>query len=525
VDMNAPLLWLLALPGIGSPRPAPKPRLVVVITVDQLRPDYLDRYRTQLNGGLALLLKQGAVFTEAYQDHAVTETAPGHSTILSGRWPAHTGIARNTAGVADSAAPLVGVTGPGASPARFRGTEFFDWLKAAEPGARALSVSGKDRGAILPIGRAKQQVYWYVGGYFTTSRYYADSLPDWVRVFNGRQIPFKAAGATWNLLLPARAYAEADSEPYENGGQDFTFPHRLSPDSARAALEYLAVPSMDSLTLAFALEGVRALGLGSRGAVDLLSVSLSTTDYVGHTYGPDSREIHDQVVRLDRSLGLFLQQLFVRYGSGNVLIVLTADHGVTPFPERSRAEGHRDAQRVNVDSMIAAVNAALDQQVGGGAWFAFESGMVLLPHRTDLAEQGVNVDSVVANVAARLRAVPGVGRVDRPAELAARDTTVAVVRRWVHQVPLDAGVELVATLKPYSIWGYANVPAIAMHGQPSDVDAHVPLILWGRALRRGVYAERVASVDIAPTLARLLGLSPAEPLDGRVLTEAITPPD
>src|SRR5205823_5017800 len=422
-----------ALPilDIGSlPPPAPKPRLVLVITVDQLRPDYFDRYRTQLNGGLAMLLKQGAVFTEAYQDHAVTETAPGHSTILSGRWPVHTGIDRNTAGVQDTAAPLLGVRGPGASPARFRGTEFFDWLKAAEPGARALSVSGKDRGAILPIGRAKQQVYWYAGGYFTTSRYYADSLPEWVRVFNGRRIPFKAAGATWNLLLPARSYTEPDSEPYENGGQDFTFPHRLSPDSARAALGYLAVPSMDSLTLAFALEGVRALGLGSRGAVDLLSVSLSTTDYVGHTYGPDSREIHDQVVRLDRSLGLFLQQLFVRYGSGN----------------------------------------------------------------------------------------------DRPADLAKRDTTSAVVRRWMHQVPLDAGVELVATLKPYSIWAYFNVPAIAMHGQPSDIDAHVPLILWGRALRRGVYQERVASVDIAPTLARLLGLSPAEPLDGRVLTEAIASP-
>src|SRR2546430_3888287 len=168
--MTAPLVLLLALLGIGS-LPAPRPRLVVVITVDQLRPDYLDRYRSQLTGGLALLLKEGAVFTEAYQDHAVTETAPGHSTILSGRWPAHTGIVRNTAGVQDSTAPLVGVTGLGASPARFRGTALFDWLKAAEPGARALSVSGKDRGAILPPRRAQEQVYWYAGGYFTTSRY------------------------------------------------------------------------------------------------------------------------------------------------------------------------------------------------------------------------------------------------------------------------------------------------------------------------------------------------------------------
>src|SRR2546427_2232306 len=223
--MNPALLLLLA--GLGA-QPSPKPRLVCVITVDQLRPDYLDRYREQLNGGLALLLKQGGDFTEAYQDHAVTETAPGHSTILSGRWPAHTGIIRNTAGVQDSAAPLIGIAGPGASPARFRGTELFDWLQAAEPKAGGLSVWRRDRGAILPIGRARQQVYWYQSGFFTTSRYYADSLPLWVRQFNGRRIPFRAAGTVWTLLLPERAYPEPDSEPYENGGRDVTFPHRRS---------------------------------------------------------------------------------------------------------------------------------------------------------------------------------------------------------------------------------------------------------------------------------------------------------
>src|SRR5688572_21846865 len=184
--MNLP--WLLALATFGS-GPAPKPRLVVVVTVDQLRPDYFDRYRSQLIGGFAVLLRQGAYFAEAYQDHAVTETAPGHATVLSGRWPVHTGIIRNSAGVNDTMS-LLEVAGPGASPARFRGTSFFDWLKAAQPVARALSVSRKDRGAILPIGRAREQVYWYQSGVFTTSRYYADSLPSWVRAFNARRIPF-----------------------------------------------------------------------------------------------------------------------------------------------------------------------------------------------------------------------------------------------------------------------------------------------------------------------------------------------
>jgi predicted AlkP superfamily pyrophosphatase or phosphodiesterase len=517
--MIRPLFLLLAGFGAGT-APAPRPRLVVVITVDQLRPDYLDRYRPQLKGGFAMLLKTGASFTDAYQDHAVTETAPGHSTILSGRWPVHTGIIRNTVGVQDQAAPLIGVNGAGASPARFRGTAFFDWLKAADSGARALSISGKDRGAILPIGRAKEQVFWYAGGFFTTSRYYADSLPTWVRVFNGQRIPFRAAGTQWTLFLPEREYPEPDSVPYENLGRDVVFPHRLPADSGEAALAFVATPTMDSLTLAFALEGVRALQLGGRGATDLLAVSLSTTDYVGHAYGPDSREIHDQVVRLDRYLDRFLEQLFVRYGRNNVLVVLTADHGVTPFPERSRTMGHPGAVRVIPDTIIRSVNAALDQRAGGGDWFQLESGMLLLPDRAKLVAQGVNVDSVVADVATRLRALPGVARVDRPADLSVKDTADPVVRRWMHQVAPDGGVELVATLKPYSIWSYENRP-IAMHGQPTELDSHVPLILWGSGIRRGVYSGRVSTVDIAPTLARLLDLTPAEPLDGRVLTEAL----
>src|SRR5882724_2580928 len=511
----------LLLAGLGGGHAAAtRPRLVVVITVDQLRPDYLERYHSQLLGGFATLLKGGASFSDAFQDHAVTETAPGHSTILSGRWPAHTGISRNLAGVQDQGAPLIGVDAPGASPKRFRGTEFFDWLKAADSGARALSVSGKDRGAILPIGRAKQQVYWYARGFFTTSRYYADSLPTWVRIFNGQRVPFRAAGTQWTLFLPEREYSEPDSVPYENLRRDVVFPHRLPTDSGEAALAFLATPTMDSLTLAFALEGVRALQLGARGATDLLAVSLSTTDYVGHAYGPDSREIHDQVVRLDRYLGWFLEQLFVRNGRNNVLVVLTADHGVTPFPERSRTMGHAGAVRVIPDTIIQSVNAALDQRAGGGDWLQFESGMVLLPDRAKLVTQDVNADSVITDVAGRLRALPGVARVDRPTDLRAKDTADPVVRRWMHQVAPDGGVELVMTLKPYSIWSYTNLP-IAMHGQPTELDAHVPLILRGPGIRRGVYSGRVNTVDIAPTLARLLDLTPAEPLDGRILTEAL----
>jgi len=509
--------------GLAEPPAPARPKLVIVITVDQLRPDYFDRWKSQLTGGLFQLVNEGAVFADGYQDHAVTETAPGHSTILSGLWPAHTGIIRNSQGVQDSTAPLLGVNGSGASPRRVRGTALFDWLKAADPTARALSVSRKDRGAILPIGHAKEQVYWYQSGLFTTSRYYADSLPPWVKAFNARRLPFRAANTTWALLLPDSAYKEEDNEPWENLGRDVLFPHRLPADSIRAAGAIAGTPMLDSLTLLFALDGLEALRLGRRGT-DVLAVSLSSTDAVGHQFGPDSREIHDQVLRLDRYLGWFLKRVMDKVGRDNVVVVLTADHGVTPFPERTRAKTGAPAYRVNVDTIVTAVNRDLDRLAGAGAsreWLSFDSGMLFLQDNGRFAATGVKTDSILDVAAARMRAVAGVGRVDRVTDLARADTASdPVARRWIHQLPPDAGVVLVATPQPGSVWDIPNAP-IAMHGQPSDDDAHVPIIFWGRGVKRGIYRGRANTVDIAPTLGRLLGVTPLSLIDGRVLTDAL----
>lgn len=515
--------WLVAL---VPPGPAPvKPKLVVMITVDQLRPDYFSRWQQQLTGGLNVLQSSGAVFTNAFQDHALTETAPGHSTVLSGRWPAHTGIISNVLGVGDSTAPLLGANGPGASPRRFRGTALFDWLNAADPRSRALSVSRKDRGAILPIGTAKQDVYWYQAGVFTTSRYYRDSLPTWVRAFNAQRIPFKAAGREFKTLLPDSAYAEVDSVPWENGGREVSFPHHLPTDSARAAIAFAGVPPMDSLTLAFALAGAEAMKLGKSGATDLLAVSLSTTDAIGHAFGPDSREIHDHVLRLDRYLGWFLDRLFERYGRDQLLVVLTADHAVTPFPEDSRAHGHPEAQWVSLDTLVTAVNRQIDRATGSTApreWLEFDTGLLFLRDNGRLAATGVRPDSVLAEIAKRIRAVSGVARVDLPAELATADTAAdPVARRWLHAIAPGAGVVLVVTLAQWDAWSYGGGIQYAAHGQPSDLDAHVPLIFWGKGIRAGAYGTRAATVDIAPTLGQLLGLTPLSVPDGRVLNEVL----
>ncbi len=527
----------LALLGwlIAPPAPA-RPKLVVVITVDQLRPDYFTRWKGQLTGGLFQLANEGAFFTDGYQDHAVTETAPGHATVLSGTWPAHNGIMRNSLGVQDSTAPLLGTNGPGASPRRFRGTTLFDWLKAADPSARALSVSRKDRGAILTIGQAKEQVYWYQSGLFTTSRYYADSLPAWVHAFNARRLPFKAANTTWTLLLPDSAYKEDDNAAWENGGRDIVFPHRLPADSVRAASAVTSVPAMDSLTLLFALEGFEALRLGRRGT-DILAVSLSTTDAIGHAFGPDSREVHDQVLRLDRYLAWFLKRLTDRVGRDNVVVVLTADHGVTSLPERTRAttgggaggagRAGGAAYRVLLDTLVTAVNRDLDRLAGAGSppreWLEFDSGMLFLRDNGRFAATGIKTDSILDAVMARIYRVQGVARVIKPADLPRADTASdPVARRWLHHLSADAGVVLTVTPQLGSVWDIPGAP-IAMHGLPSEDDAHVPIILWGRGVQRGLYAGRMNTVDIAPTLSVLLGVPPLSLVDGRARTEALAP--
>ncbi len=525
------LLALACAPAGGPPAPAApaapprpaRPALVVMITVDQLLPDYLVRWPGQLTGGLARLAGEGAVFTNAFQDHALTETAPGHAVVLSGRWPRHTGIIDNGRGVGDTAAPLLEVRGPGASPRRFHGTALFDWLDAADTAARALSVSRKDRGAILPVGRAREEVYWYQAGTFTTSRYYRDTLPPWVRAFNARRAPFRAADREWTLLVADSAYAEPDSATWENGGRDVTFPHRLPADSARAAALFAGTPWIDSLTLALALEGAVALRLGRRGTTDLLAVSPSATDAIGHTFGPDSREVHDQVLRLDQYLGWFLARLEALVGPEQLVVVLTADHGVTPFPAAARTRGV-EAYDVALDTLITAVNRELDaayrSQHDPERWLVLDGGMVFLHDNGRLGAAGLALDSVWTALAARVRRVPGVARVDRPADLAAMDTTAdPIARRWAHSLAPDLPVPLVITLREHSAWGRAY----ADHGKPSDADAHVPLVFWGRGVRPGRYDGRAATVDIAPTLARLLAIAPDSAVDGRVLGEALAP--
>ena len=391
---------MLALAGLTpGQRPAPPPpkpvSLIVLVVVDQMRADYLARFARQWTGGFGRIYRSGTVFEHGAQDHAATETAPGHATLLSGRYPAHTGIVLNSRGVQDADAPLVGRSGrAGASPHRFRGTTLVDWMLARDPDTRVLSVSRKDRGAIFPIGRAQVPVYWFDAGAFTTSRYYADSLPAWVQAFNehGSVDRLSQGDATWSLLLPDSAYAEPDSEPFENGGADYAFPHPFPTARAAAVAQIARFPWMDSLTLAFALEGVRALGLGRRTGPDLLSMSLSTTDAVGHAFGPDSRELYDQLLHVDRWLGQFLDSLTHLIGNDRVLLVLTGDHGVTPIPEYNVTVRHRPGGRVSLGWVARSAGLALRARLDRDFGLDFDSGL-LSADVASLRASGIDVEA------------------------------------------------------------------------------------------------------------------------------------
>ena len=506
-----------------SQQPAGPPKLVVLIVVDQLRGDMLDRYRSDLSKGYARLMNGGAWFTNAFQDHAFTETAPGHASTMSGRFPAGTGIISNAVGVNGPDFPLVLGREQGASPERFNGTTLTDWLIAKDPRTRAFAVSRKDRGAILPIGKSKQEVYWYTNlGAFTTSRYYKDSLPGWVVAFNNRKIPQSYAGKAWQLSRPESMYSEPDSVPYENNGRGFTFPHFFPDDSAVAARVIPATPSMDSITALFALEGLNRLGIGRGPQTDVMSVSFSSTDAVGHAYGPDSREAHENEIRLDETIGWFLDSLYKVRDPSTVIVALTSDHGTSPIPELARARGQATGnQGLRVGNLRAIVDSVTRYiaQRGGDTTAKYWSGDYFAIDHLVMKSKGINPDSVL-NLFRRLAlAIPGVARVDRMSELRRTADRDPIARRWVHQIPADEPADLAVTLTRYSYWGGAST--VSTHGSPYDQDASVPIIFYGPWVKPGRYDAFARTVDIGVTLAAIAGVKPTEKVDGVVLKGAI----
>ena len=490
-----------------------RPALVVLITVDQLPSRYIERFNGQFTGGFRKLIDEGTYIVSALQDHAITATAPGHATLWSGRFPANNGIISNELGVPDPAHPLIGaLSGAGASPHRFRGTTAVDWIVGADSATRVLSVSRKDRGAILPVGTSKAPVFWWSNqGGFTTSTYYADTLPAWVQQWNNRVQPAQWAGREWTLSRPEQDYAMPDSAPWEgvSGRRGSVFPHRV-----RNIADLEQFPWIDSLTLDFARAGLRTLGLGTRGRTDVLAVSLSALDFIGHDFGPDSREVQDHLLRLDRWLGTFLDDLDREFNSrGGVLAVLSSDHGVMPMPEVLTFAGDT-AARVQFDAVVREIITPLQQAHDTSFGIATQNGLILAD-TSALRRRGVDVAQLSRQLAERVRTLRGIMHVHTPQSLAATPDAESAIL-WRRAIPQRYG--WLIAIEPHPNWAFGRTPG-GEHGTPALLNRSVPLFFRGPGVRAQRVTRAVRTVDVAPTIAALLRIRPQQVPDGVVITE------
>jgi predicted AlkP superfamily pyrophosphatase or phosphodiesterase len=500
---------------------ATDPRLILLIAVDQFRYDYLTRFRNEYKAGFNRLLTKGAVFTDANLEHYPTVTAIGHSTMLSGATPSISGIIGNdwydratgktVTSVSDESATLVGAPGSGASPHRYLVTTVGDQLKMAVVSARGtdaaprvIGMSLKDRSAILPAGHAADAAYWWdqKSGNFVTSTYYMKALPAWVEAFNGRRMPDSWAGKVLTLLSP----------PPD------THPRQLPAEPGAPLYQGIySSPYGNDLLAAFAMEGLEKEKLGQRGVTDLLSVSFSSNDAVGHTYGPDSPEVHDIAVRTDEVIGRLLTRVDQLVGLQHVIVALTADHGVSPVPE-VLTQASIPAGRMTQQQLFGPIEQALAARFGGTKWIASTAGTspyfdygVAAAQKADLAE----VRKVAARAAA---AIPHVARVYTRDDLARGIVTEdRIGRRIIRGFNLERSGDLEIVLEP----NWMRQSQGTTHGTPYNYDAHIPLILMGPRITPGEYSDAVALNDLAPTLATLAHVEVPSGSVGRVLTEAI----
>ena len=539
--MTAPLV-LLAAAALAAAAPEPThPRLVLVVSVDQMRYDYLTRFRPLYQGGFKRLLEQGAVFANARYDYANTETGPGHSVILTGRHPSHSGIIANSWWdeltrkwvnvVDDPVQSPVGGGGRGASPANLVGFTLGDALKKASPASRVVGVATKDRSAVLLAGRRADAAYWYETGHggFITSTYYMAAPPPWLTAWNAGKYADRFAARPWTRLLPDektyREYAGEDRLPGEWDNVDTVFPHavRGKPGEPLFYDDFRRTPYADEMTLDFALAAMEAHGLGIDDATDLFAVGFSATDSIGHTYGAGSQEVMDQLLRLDRTLARLFDEVDRRVGAGRTLVALSADHGAMPLVETLKARGVA-AQRVAPAVVDKAVGDALAKRFppdGGALVAAYDTPNVYLDLER-IAKRGLRRADVEAAVAAALL---GTGLVkatytqeDLLAPADAKDPYLELFRNSFYQ-PRSPHVMALLSENVY-LTSYVGG---AGHGTAHEYDRHVPVVFMGPGVKPGAYSAAMGPQHIAPTLGALIGVEyPLQDAD-RVLTEAIAP--
>jgi predicted AlkP superfamily pyrophosphatase or phosphodiesterase len=513
------------------------PRLVVVIVIDQFRPDYLQRFRSYFGaGGFNRFLRQGVNFTRAAYQHAVTLTCPGHAVILTGAYPSHTGIVSNqwydrSRGAqeycaADSSVSLVGLAGTGRSPRNLIGSTVGDELRRSTGGrSRVIAIAGKDRSAIMLGGHQASAAYWMEDSLVVSSSYYMKELPEWVRRFNASGRVSSYAGRNWDRVLPTSAYAVAGADyvaaEQNVAGMGRVFPHPLAPDTSARFLDgFRSSPFQNEVLAEFAEAAVTNEELGVDDDPDLLALSFSANDLIGHAFGPNSHEVMDVTVRTDRLLQELFDFLNERVGLDHVLLVLTADHGVAPLPELVGDRRIR-ARRLDPSIIANAAERALRTRLGeppAPGWLLQVAPPWIYLNRSALERRGFTLDDAERTARRAVEGLAGVQRAFTAAELGQQQQRGAASGPGLSFYAQRSG-DLYFELKPYVI--PTRDPVGTTHGSPWSYDTRVPLLWFGSWLKQGAQRGPAAIADIAPTLSLLLGIPAPAGGQGRVLGEML----
>ena len=504
-------------PPAATPNVRPvEPKLILFLVVDQFRADYLDRFHKEYTGGLKRLLDNSAVFADAHYNHSPTVTAVGHSITLTGAMPSSSGIVgnewydrasgRQVTSVTDtSTKQLGGQSGKeGASPHRLLVSTVGDEIKLSEkwPASKVVGISFKDRSAIMMAGRMSNGSYWWdaTTGNFVSSTYYFDQLPQWAADFNKSRAVDKFSGQNWGPASGGPPFMMLPSTPgpaYWTGVAGPSYGNDILGMMAKAAIE--------------------GEELGQRDSADLLAISFSSCDTIGHRLGPHSPEIHDVALSTDKVLTDLFDYLEKTVGMKNVLVVFTADHGVAPMPEymkQRKMPGGRAAAKEVRD----AVQKALIERYGPGDWVAGYSGPAPYLNHQLIASKKLSLEDVQNTAAAAARQLPYIARVftreDLRRGMTHADLTGARVQNGFFYLRAS---DLFIVANPY--WLFEN--SGTSHGTPWNYDSHVPLMIMGPQIQPGRYYNRVLVNDLAPTLTSILGVEIPSGASGRVLHEII----
>ena len=524
--------------SIAQTQKLQRPKLVVGIVVDQMRWDFLYRYydRYAENGGFKRLLNQGFSCENTFIPYAPTVTAPGHTTIYTGAVPAMHGITGNlwwdvaqqrdmyctedkTVKTVGSASNL-GLQ----SPRNLLVTTICDELRLATNfQSKVIGVAIKDRGGILPAGQSANAAYWYDSqdGKWITSTYYMEDLPQWVKDLNAKKLVDQYYDKGWSTIYPLNTYVQstADDKPYESKNIGTGFPYDLKKFKEKNYSVIISTPHGNTFTIDMAKAAIEGENLGADAITDLLAVSFSSPDYIGHAFGPNSVEQEDDFLRLDKDLGDFLNYLDNKVGKGEYSVFLTADHGVAHITG-FMAENKLPAGKINEGAILEQLNQALKDKFGvGNLAMKISNYQLVLNNNLIKSESKLDKEEIILACIDILSAQPSVLRAFDLNEIGDVPLPARVKEMMANGYYPPRGGDIQIILKSGYMESFYTTGTT--HGLWNPYDAHIPLLWYGWGIKPGKLNREVYMTDIAPTLASLLHIQMPSGSTGKVISEVI----